>query len=122
MPSDFKTLEYIVGTPKSMLKAFEAELLKEDWTVIRDGVEVKLCTRPLEESNTPAQANGATDTESTDDPKDVAAGQCDNVSSGGDSMEFRKETFILCRSRDRSKKEEEITRRFEKRLRSDSWP
>jgi transposase len=37
---------YIVGTPKSMLKKFEQELLKEDWHTIRDGLEVKLCAVP----------------------------------------------------------------------------
>jgi transposase len=39
---------YIIGTPKSMLKNFERELLKKDWTTIRDGIEVKLCTMPKE--------------------------------------------------------------------------
>jgi transposase len=37
---------YIVGTPKSMLKGFERELLGEDWHAIRDGLEVKLCPAP----------------------------------------------------------------------------
>jgi len=37
---------YIVGTPKSMLKQFERELLAEDWRTIRDGLEVKLCPAP----------------------------------------------------------------------------
>jgi len=37
---------YIVGTPKSMLKQFERELLAEDWKSIRDGLEVKLCSMP----------------------------------------------------------------------------
>jgi len=37
---------YIVGTPKSMLKQLQRELLGEDWHVIRDGLEVKLCRRP----------------------------------------------------------------------------
>ncbi len=37
---------YIVGTPKSMLKQFERELLAEDWRSIRDGLEVKLCLSP----------------------------------------------------------------------------
>ena len=37
---------YIVGTPKSMLKQFERELLAEDWQTIRDGLEVKLCPSP----------------------------------------------------------------------------
>jgi hypothetical protein len=37
---------YIVGTPKPMLKTFEAELLKSDWRQIQAGVEVKLCPAP----------------------------------------------------------------------------
>jgi transposase len=37
---------YIVGTPKSLLKKFERELLSGDWHAIRDGVEVKLCPAP----------------------------------------------------------------------------
>jgi transposase len=42
---------YIVGTAKSMLKKFEAELLKDNWSTIRDGLEVKLCARPREDDN-----------------------------------------------------------------------
>jgi transposase len=76
---------YIVGTPKSMLKEFEAEVLKDDWNTIRDGLEVKLCSRPR------------------DDDEAVDANQ-------------DKETFILCRSRDRSQKEEAIVQRFEQRI------
>lgn len=37
---------YIVGTPKSMLKKFEHEMLKDDWTNIRDGLEVKVVPWP----------------------------------------------------------------------------
>jgi transposase len=37
---------YIVGTPKSMLKEFERELLAGDWQTIRAGLEVKLCSAP----------------------------------------------------------------------------
>jgi transposase len=37
---------YIVGTPKSMLKQFERQLLEEDWHVVREGLEVKLCPSP----------------------------------------------------------------------------
>lgn len=43
---------YIIGTPKSMLKKFEQELLKEDWRTIRDGIEVKLCKRPPQDDET----------------------------------------------------------------------
>lgn len=82
---------YIIGTPKAMLKKFAAELLKDDWNTIRDGLEVKLCERPRDDSDTAETA------ESSDAP-------------GG------KETFILCRSRDRSKKEEAMVRRFEQKI------
>jgi transposase len=38
---------YIVGTPKSQLKAFEAQLLeKENWAQVQEGVEVKLVAHP----------------------------------------------------------------------------
>jgi transposase len=37
---------YILGTPKSHLKKFEQQLLDEDWHVVRDGIEVKLCPSP----------------------------------------------------------------------------
>lgn len=32
---------YLVGTPKSDLKKFEAAFLKDDWTTVREGLEVK---------------------------------------------------------------------------------
>jgi transposase len=38
--------QYIVGTPKSQLKRFEQQLLAQDWHVIREGLEVKLCPCP----------------------------------------------------------------------------
>lgn len=87
---------YIVGTPKSMLKKFEAEILNDDWNTIRDGLEVKLCHRPREESDDP----------STNDFRDGTA----EATSGDD------EIFILCRSRDRSKKEEAMVQRSEDRI------
>jgi len=37
---------YIAGTPRTMLKSFEKELLKEDWQSVRAGLEVKLCPSP----------------------------------------------------------------------------
>jgi transposase len=37
---------YLVGTPKSMLKAFEQRLLEQDWEQLEPGVEVKLCAAP----------------------------------------------------------------------------
>jgi len=37
---------YIVGTPKSMLRKFEQELLAKDWEEVQPGVEVKKCASP----------------------------------------------------------------------------
>jgi len=37
---------YLVGTPKSMLKKFERELLEQKWEEVQPGVEVKLCRSP----------------------------------------------------------------------------
>lgn len=37
---------YLVGTPKSMLKKFERELLEENWQAVRPDVEIKLCPSP----------------------------------------------------------------------------
>jgi hypothetical protein len=37
---------YIVGTPKSMLKKFQQELLSQDWHEVREGLEVKICSNP----------------------------------------------------------------------------
>jgi transposase len=79
---------YIVGTPKSMLKKFEQEILKEDWHSIRDGLEVKIVPWP----------------KSDDDEISMA------------ESDSSPERFILCRSQDRSKKEEGITQRFEKKI------
>ena len=80
---------YIVGTPKSMLKKFEQEILKEDWHSIRDGLEVKIVPWPK-----------------SDDDDDPSTSESDSS----------PERFILCRSRERSKKEEGITQRFEKKI------
>ena len=37
---------YLVGTPKSMLKKFQHELLTEDWETVREGLDVKKCPSP----------------------------------------------------------------------------
>ena len=78
---------YIIGTPKSMLKKYEQHLLRDDWSKIRDGLEVKLCVDPeADPSQPPGQASP------------------------------QAETFILCRSADRAKKEQAMHQRFEKRI------
>ena len=38
--------QYLVGTPRSQMKQFEGELLKEDWTRVRPEVEVKKVAMP----------------------------------------------------------------------------
>jgi transposase len=38
--------QYLVGTPRSQMKRFEAELLKDDWTQVRPEVEVKQVAIP----------------------------------------------------------------------------
>jgi transposase len=93
---------YIVGTPKSMLKKFEQQILGEDWHKIREGLEVKLCELPRD------------------------AGQDDDVEEMVDSASAQdevnkppietREIFILCRSQDRGKKEDAILRRFEQKI------
>jgi len=37
---------YILGAPRASLKTFEKQLRGEDWTTIRDGLQVKLCPSP----------------------------------------------------------------------------
>ena len=37
---------YIVGTPKSMLKQYEQQLLAQDWRTVHEGLEVRLCPAP----------------------------------------------------------------------------
>lgn len=43
---------YLVGTPKSLLKKFEHQLLEQDWEEVQAGVEVKLCRSPEGEEET----------------------------------------------------------------------
>jgi transposase len=38
--------QYLVGTPRSQMKRFEQELLADDWTQVREGVEVKRVAIP----------------------------------------------------------------------------
>src|SRR5229473_325374 len=42
--------QYLVGTPRSPMKPFAAELLKDDWTRVRPEVEVKKAALPGEET------------------------------------------------------------------------
>ena len=67
--------QYILGGSRATLKKYVSELQKDDWTIIRDGLEVKKCV-----------------------------------------AEDTKETFILCRSRDRQVKEAAIHAKFEEKI------
>ncbi len=43
--------QYLVGTPKSELRKWEFELMEEDgWERVRQGLEVKICEWPMDES------------------------------------------------------------------------
>jgi transposase len=83
---------YLVGTPKGLLKKYEQELLSDDWHKIRDGIEVKLLSVPPDEDEEPAGDAPSPDTTP------------------------QKEIFVLCRSRDRVKKDEGILQRFEQKI------
>jgi transposase len=37
---------YILGTPKSMLRRFERDLLSQEWKQVHEGLEVRLCPAP----------------------------------------------------------------------------
>lgn len=87
---------YIVGTPKSMLKKFEQQILGEDWHTIREGLEVKLCEFPSDAGE--------------DEDADAAEGGTNR------SLDETRELFILCRSQDRWKKEDAILRRSEQKI------
>jgi transposase len=51
--------QYLVGTPRSQMKQFEAELLKDDWTRVRPAVEVKQVAVPQgEETNLLCRTDG----------------------------------------------------------------
>lgn len=43
---------YLVGTPRTMLRKMEQQLLGEDWKQVRDGIEVKLVPAPDGSSDT----------------------------------------------------------------------
>jgi len=74
---------YVVGTPRTMLKRCERDLLTGSWEEVRPGVEVKEVVLPNER---------------------------------GDE---ETERFILCRSRDRVKKDQAIVERAASRLETD---
>lgn len=100
---------YLVGTPKSLLKKYEQELLSKDWHKIREGIEVKLLKVPPDaDDDIDSESNSGTDsgTESGNSSGTV-------IESGTTSDQ---EIFILCRSQDRVKKDAGIVQRFEQKI------
>jgi hypothetical protein len=71
---------YPVGTPKSLLKQYEQELLADDWHKIREGIEAELLPVPAPEDDDELSADGA---------------------SNDEAAREQQENFILCRSWDR---------------------
>ncbi|MFV0446364.1 MAG: IS1634 family transposase [Planctomycetaceae bacterium] len=107
---------YIVGTPKSMLKQFEAEVLKEDWHTIRDGLEVKLCRRPREGSDTMESDAKEVDAMESDAMETTASPAREHAASSESGSRHDDELYILCRSRDRAQQEEAMVRRPEEKI------
>ena len=93
---------YIVGTPKSMLKKFEQQLLNEDWHKIREGLEVKLCVACQDDDD--------------DDDDDLVVDQEQPKDAADKPLADVPEIFILCRSQDRWQKEDAILKRFEQKI------
>ena len=87
---------YLVGTPKSLLKKYEQELLADDWHMIREGIEVKLLAVPASDDDFENESVDGTALES--------------------AAQQPQELFIFCRSQDRIKKDQAIVRRFEARI------
>ena len=79
--------QYIVGTPKAMLRQVQGQITEAGWRQVREGIEVKVVH-----------------TEREDDAANAATG------------ESATETFILCRSQDRVVKESAMLDRFTARL------
>lgn len=90
---------YLVGTPKGLLKKYEQELRSDGWHTIREGIEVKLLPATQDTAAEPPTAGVSADSVPADN-----------------STKTQPEVFILCRSRDRVKKDEGIIRRFEQSI------
>lgn len=78
--------DYICGTPRSMLKKYEEELLSQSWEQVQEGVEVKIVKTPSGE----------------DEDGEYDPGAC--------------ETYILCKSKGRMEKDRAIVKKAADRL------
>jgi len=79
--------QYIVGTPKAMLRQVQGQVSEQGWQEVREGIEVKTVRRPASE----------------EDRNDANKGNA-------------PETLILCRSQDRVNKESAMLGRFTSKL------
>ena len=101
---------YILGTPKSQLRKFEAELLSQGWNEVHPGLEVKLCMAPAE-----AASDEAVSDEDGND-EDGNEGPADDAGGSASQTQPSEEVFILCRSADRRKKEQAMQDLFKERI------
>jgi len=105
---------YLVGTPKSMLRKFEHELLDKGWEEVHPGVEVKLCSGPegKEEAFVLCRSEGRKDKETAILDRFVA-----RLEAG---LAHLKEQAVKGRLRDRQKAERRIGRLLERNYRAAS--
>ncbi|MEW6327281.1 MAG: IS1634 family transposase [Thermodesulfobacteriota bacterium] len=109
-----KGARYLVGTPKSLLKKFEQELLRQDWEEVQPGVEVRLCPAHEEKGDTfvLCRSQGRKEKENAILNRFVG-----NMEAGLKKMAARIETGKL---KDRQKAERQIGRLQERNSRAAS--
>lgn len=105
---------YLVGTPKSMLKRFEQDIINEDWEEVQPGVEVKLCQRPdnIEETFVLCRSEGRKEKEKAIIDRFAARLE--------ESLNKMKEQAEKGKLRDRQKAERRIGRLLERNSRASS--
>lgn len=106
--------KYIVGTPKSMLRKFEKELLAKGWEEVHPGVEVKKCASPegAEEAFVLCRSEGRKEKETAILNRFVI-----RLEAGLNKL---KEQAMQGKLRDRQKAERRIGRLLERNSRSAS--
>lgn len=105
---------YLVGTPKSMLRKFEQELIDKNWQEVQPGVEVKLCYAPdgTEESFVLCRSEGRKDKETA-----ILNRFITRLEAGLDKLKQQAEQGRL---RDRQKADRRIGRLLERNSRAAS--
>lgn len=105
---------YLVGTPKSMLRKFEHELIDKDWQEVQHGVEVKLCPAPdgTKESFVLCRSEGRKDKETA-----ILNRFITRLEAGLDKLKQQAEKGRL---RDRQKADRRIGRLLERNSRAAS--